>query len=147
MRMKRSNRRISTQSGTNISRNRKSRRRQKLFRHRMNHPVSARGAAQHWCCGQPKKATALEKNSMDVLHFRNADTYRTSRNAQRTCENRDRRKTSYGKNQNRMTPECCDPLRSLGVPRAAKKLAADLQNPKIKISGEVTVVWLTEPFA
>lgn len=46
-----------------------------------------------------------------------------------------------------VTLECCDPLRSLGAPRAAKNLAADLQNPKIKISGEVTVVWLTEPLA
>ena len=44
--------------------------------------------------------------------------------------------------------ECGDAAAVFGAaPRAAKNLAADLNNPKIKISGEVTVVWLTEPLA
>lgn len=38
-----------------------------------------------------------------------------------------------------------DAVPCLGAPRMAKSMAADLQNPKIKISGEVTVIWLTEP--
>lgn len=34
-----------------------------------------------------------------------------------------------------------------GAVPAANSLAADLQNPKIPINGEVSVVWLTEPLA
>ena len=41
--------------------------------------------------------------------------------------------------------ECRDLMCAGAAPRMAKSLAADLQNPKIKITGEVTVVWLTEP--
>lgn len=40
--------------------------------------------------------------------------------------------------------ECCDTLCAGAAPRMMKSLAADLQNPKIRITGAVQVVWLTE---
>ena len=38
------------------------------------------------------------------------------------------------------------PVMACAAPRM-KNLAAELQNPKIRIDGEVTVIWLTEPLA
>lgn len=38
-----------------------------------------------------------------------------------------------------------EPVRGIVAPSCYKKKAASLKNPKIQITGEVTVVWLTEP--
>ena len=45
----------------------------------------------------------------------------------------------------RLSEECFDSVPACGALRAMKNLAENLQNPKIKIDGDVTVTWLTEP--
>jgi uncharacterized protein YggE len=50
-----------------------------------------------------------------------------------------------GTNSRRNAADMYDNLSDTFSVCAKRSYAADLQKPKIKISGEVTVVWLTEP--